>query len=62
MFKWMTKTQENATLGDAFMYVISFYGVIFGVWTAIEHKDEIKEFVKGGVEKVKEKKLKLTKK
>lgn len=57
MFKWTRKTQNDVTLGDAFMYTITFYGVIFGVWTAIEHKDEIKEFVKGGVERIKTKKL-----
>ncbi len=62
MFNWAKKNNETATLGDVFMYVMTCYGVLFGAFAAFEHREEIGEFVKGGIEKVKEKKLKLTKK
>ena len=57
MFKWAKKTNETATLGDVFMYVMTCYGALFGAFAAFEHREEIKEFVKGGIERIKTKKL-----
>ena len=62
MFKWTQKNNETATLGDVFAYVMTCYGVLIGAAVAYDHREQIADFVKGGVEKVKEKKLKLTKK
>lgn len=57
MMNWTKKTNENATLGDVFAYVMTCYGVLFGAFAAFEHREEIKEFVKGGFERIKTKKL-----
>lgn len=56
------KTNENATLGDVFAYVMTCYGVLIGAAVAYDHREQIADFVKGGVDKIREKKLKIEKK
>lgn len=57
MFKWTKKTQNDVTLGDVFAYVMTCYGVLIGAAVAYDHREQIADFVKGGVERIKTKKL-----